>query len=284
MASTLSPQVFAILSDLVRDRLGIEYGPRDLVLFSEKITARARDAGFESVLDYYYFLRYDPAASVELEALADALVVGETYFFRELAPARAAVEEFLVPAVARKGRARVWSAACATGEEPLSIAMLLAEAGIADRCEILGTDVSARAISGAREGSYGGRSLRALPPACPLPGWTPSLLAVLRASMMQNGNRAVVSPALLAKISYRQLNLLDTKAIADLGTFDLVFCRNVLIYFADATVVRVVTSLANALDAQGALIIGASESLLRFGTALSCTERAGSFFYERGVT
>ena len=124
MTASLSPQLFAIFSALVEDELGIHYAPEDAPTFADKLAERAAEAGFESILDYYYFLRYDPGAALELHALADALVVGETYFFRELEPARAAVEQVLVPAVERRGRARVWSAACATGEEPLSIAML----------------------------------------------------------------------------------------------------------------------------------------------------------------
>ena len=279
----LSPQLFAILSALVEDRLGIHYGLEDAPVFSDKIITRAREAAFESILDYYYFLRYDPSAAAELEALADALVVGETYFFRELEAVRAGVEHVLVPAVRKRGYARVWSAACATGEEPLSVAMLLDEAGIADRTVIVATDVSARALARARGGQYTARSLRALPPNSPPVGWTPSLGAIAATAMAREANRAQVSRSLLASVDYRQLNLIDPAAIAALGTFDLVLCRNVLIYFSDPTVLRVVASLSGALAEDGGrLLIGASESLLRFGTALRCEERGGAFFYARG--
>lgn len=281
MPFTLPPALFAILAGLVESRLGIACNPDDPAPFSEKVTARATEAGFESVLDYYYFLRFDPGGSAELDVLADSLVVGETYFFRELGAARAGVEQALVPAVARNGRARVWCAACATGEEPLSVAMLLAEAGVADRCEIIATDVSARHIGRAREGHYKGRSLRALPPAPTSPGWTTKLAAIADESMVRDSAGARIAPALLAKIDYRQGNLLDAAAVSDLGKFDLVLCRNVLIYFGDDTIVRVVSSLAGALAPEGALLIGAAESLLRFGTALHCEERGGAFFYTR---
>jgi len=279
MSKPLSPQLFAILSALVEERLGIHYGIEDLELFSDKVSTRSLEAGFESPLDYYYFLRYDAAASGELDSLADALVVGETYFFRELDGLRAGIAHAVLPAVAKRGRARIWSAACATGEEPVSLALLLDEAGVRDRTEIVATDVSARAIARAREGRYPSRSLRALPPNHPPSGFTATLRNLSDVTIVREGQRAQVAPSVIAEIDYQQLNLLDESAIAALGTFDLVLCRNVLIYFADATVKRVVSSLARSLSDDGRLLIGASESLLRFGTMLRCEERGGAFLY-----
>jgi chemotaxis protein methyltransferase CheR len=281
MSKPLSPQLFAILSALVEERLGMHYATEDLELFSDKVGARMLEAGFESALDYYYFLRYDAAAANELDSLADALVVGETYFFRELEALRAGVTHALLPAVTKRGRARVWSAACATGEEAVSVSILLEEAGIRDRTEIVATDVSARAIAKAREGSYSNRSLRALPPRRSPAGFTPLLATLSDVRITREGQRARVARSVVAEIDYGQLNLLDDGAIAALGTFDLVLCRNVLIYFADATVKRVVSSLSRALDDDARLIIGASESLLRFGTMLRCEERGGAFLYTR---
>ncbi len=281
MSKPLSPQLFAILSALVEERLGMHYAAEDLEIFSDKVSGRILEAGFDSALDYYYFLRYDAAGAVELDALADALVVGETYFFRELDALRAGVTEVLVPAVVKRGRARVWSAACATGEEAVSLALLLDEAKIRDRTDLVATDVSARAIGRAREGSYGNRSLRALPPNKPPPGFTEVLQRLTDVTLLREGARARVERSVISGIDYQQLNLLDDGAVAALGMFDLVLCRNVLIYFADATVKRVVQSLSRALRADGRLIIGASESLLRFGTMLRCEERGGAFLYAR---
>ena len=279
--SSLSPQLFAIFSALVEERLGIHYTADDAPIFADKLASRAREAGFEGLLDYYYFLRYDAAAANELESLADALVVGETYFFRELEPARAAVEQVLVPAVRERGRARVWSAACATGEEPLSLAMLLEEAGIGSRTEIIATDVSQRAIARARDAIYRSRSLRVLPPAPAPAGWTPALGDIAARALTREAGGSRAAPSLVTSIDYRIVNLLDGPAIQALGTFDLVLCRNVLIYFADRTVLQVLASLAGALGEEGRLLIGASESLLRFGTALQCEERGGAFLYGR---
>jgi chemotaxis protein methyltransferase CheR len=283
MLKPLSPQLFAILAALVEETLGIHYGPEDLELFSDKVGTRAAEAGFENALDYYYFLRYDAAARGELDALADALVVGETYFFRELDALRAGIAHAVLPAIAKRGRARVWCAACATGEEAVSIALLVDEAGMRDRTEIVATDVSARALAKAREGIYTSRSLRALPPNAPPHGFTDLLGTLADRAIVRDGSRAHLSRAVADGIDYKQINLLDDVAVAALGTFDLVLCRNVLIYFADTTVKRVVSSLSRALADDARLIIGASESLLRFGTMLRCEERGGAFLYAKDL-
>ena len=161
----------------------------------------------------------------------------------------------------------------------MSLALLLDEAGVRDRTEIVATDVSARALAKAREGNYGNRSLRALPPNPTPTGFTDLLGRLSSAAIVREGQRAQVSRSVVADIDYRQLNLLDDAAAASLGTFDLVLCRNVLIYFADPTVRRVVATLARSLNEGSRLVIGASESLLRFGTILRCEERGGAFLY-----
>jgi chemotaxis protein methyltransferase CheR len=194
---------------------------------------------------------------------------------------RAGVERAVLPAIAARGRARVWSAACATGEEPLSLAMVLEELGVRDRCDIVATDVSARALAKAREASYGVRSLRVLPPNPPPIGFSRRLESITEATLVRDSQRAQAARSMVEPIKYMQLNLIDTAAVAALGTFDLVLCRNVLIYFSDATVKRVVGTLAGALEHDGRLVIGTSESLLRFGTLLSCEERGGTFLYAK---
>ena len=282
MSRSLSPQLFAILSALVEERFGLHYGNEDLEIFSDKIAMRVSEAGFESALDYYYFLRYDPGATAELADLADALVVGETYFFRELDPLRAAISHVAAPAIAARGVARIWSAGCATGEEPLSIAMVLEEAGLRAQAQLVATDLSTRALAKAREGGgYGPRAMRLLGPEAAGNGIGERLSAIARKSLVLSGTRVDAHPELRAAIDYRQVNLLEEAAVAALGTFDLILCRNVLIYFADLNVKRIVSALAKALAPGGRLLIGASESLLRFGTVMRCEERGGVFLYAK---
>lgn len=275
----LSPQLFVILSSLVEERLGLHYGPEDVGVFSDKLLGRMGEAGFESPLDYYYALRYDDPSRTETDALADALVVGETYFFRELDALRAAIPHVIEPAIARRGRARIWSAACATGEEPLTLAMLLQDEGLLDRCELVATDVSAKNLTRARAAVYGPRAFRALSDADPAVRRIADRWIARDAS--PDSTVGKIGRPIVDAVDYRRLNLLDTDAITRLGQFDLILCRNVLIYFADDTVRRVVASLCDALAPRGRIVVGASESLLRFGTLLHCEERGGAFFYAK---
>ncbi len=265
----LTPQLFAIFSALVESSSGLHYGPSERELFGTKLAAHAAELGFETLLDYYYRLRYDDPDKVELQRLNEALLVHETYFFRELAPVEILVDTYLREALAKRGRLRVWSAACATGEEPYTLAMLLDDRGMLDRTEIVATDLSTAAIARAMAGRHSKRSIRGEPPE-------------LAGRYLERGpSHVTVAPRIRDAVRFRTLNLLDDTAVSALGSFDAILCRNVLIYFSDEQVVRVVDRLARALEPNGTLAVGVSESLLRFGTSLVCEERGSSFFYRR---
>jgi chemotaxis protein methyltransferase CheR len=266
----MSPQLLAIFSNLVEEAAGLHYGPRDQEVFASKVVAHASDAGFDSLLDYYYRLRYDDADGSELRRLVEVLVVHETYFFRELPPLVALVDGHLADTCRRRGRARVWSAACATGEEPLTLAMLLDARGLLDQVELVATDVSASAIERARSGQPRRRALR---------DGHPADLAQRYLDVTEHG--LVVAPRILEAVQFSVLNLLDAAGISALGRFDAILCRNVLIYFREAQIVRVVQQLVGALAPGGLLAVGVAESLLRLGTNLVCEERDGCFFYRR---
>ena len=268
MGTALSPQLHAIFAALIEETCGLHYAAQDRELFGSKLAAQAAEAGYDSLLDYYYRLRYDDPSGVELRALVQALVVHETYFFRELTPLRALVGGHITNTVRANGRARIWSAACSTGEEPLTVAMLLDDAGLLDKCEIVASDISESALARARGGRHTPRSLR---------DGAPRDLVDKYLEVRPGG---VESPARLREhIVWRQLNLLDAAAIRALGRFDLILCRNVLIYFRDTSITRILEDLTAALTRDGILSVGVSESLLRFGTALICEERAGAFYY-----
>ncbi|HEY4016435.1 MAG TPA: protein-glutamate O-methyltransferase CheR [Polyangiaceae bacterium] len=266
---TLSSSLFAILSGLVEERTGMHYERHDLDLFSGKLLARAIEAGFESPLDYYYFLRYDDRDRREFDALVDSLVVNETYFFREVGALRVLCDDVLARSVSQGRRPRVWCAACATGEEPLTLAMLLSERGLLAGVEIVASDISLRALARAREALYGERSLRGMT-AEDRSRW-----------LVAAGEKFTVRREIHDAITWNRVNLVDPAAVAALGSFDVILCRNVLIYFGEDTMRQVVSALAGALAPDGRLLVGTCESLLRFGTLLECEERGGSFFYKK---
>lgn len=266
---SLSPQVFAILSGLVGERAGLHFDHNHLPIFADKVGARADELGFESLLDYYYFLRYDPEGPGELDRLIEGLVVHETYLFRELAPLEVMVSSLIVPAIQAWRRPRIWCAACATGEEPHTVAILLAARGILDQVDLVASDISESALERARSGQFRGRALRqSLPP--------------FAEPWLDVDERGVTAqPRLTRSIDWCRINLVDRDAVATLGAFDVILCRNVLIYFDDPTARRVTEGLASVLRPGGALFVGVSESLLRLGTKLICEEQQGVFLYKR---
>ncbi|MEI9938737.1 MAG: protein-glutamate O-methyltransferase CheR [Pseudomonadota bacterium] len=265
----LSPQVFAILSALIEERTGLHYDVQERELLAERVSGRATDRGFESLLDYYYFLRYDPAADAELALLAEALVVNETYFFRELGPLKVLVSELIPRLLARGIKPRIWCAACSTGEEPLTLAMLLDEAGLLNQVTLVASDISARVLAQAQGGMYRRRSLRSLPP------------GVVGRWLEGDENGMRVAAHILRAVAWHRVNLVDEREAPPLGQFDVIICRNVLIYFRDQTVEKVLDHLWHQLRPDGQLLVGASESLLRFKVAFACEEQGGAFFYRK---
>jgi chemotaxis protein methyltransferase CheR len=266
---SLSPAVFTILGAIIEERAGLHYRIEDLEILRAKVLPRAQERGFDSLLDYYYFLRYDPLGPAELDALIDALVVHETYFFREKDQLHALVEEMRGQAPVRTFR--IWCAGCASGEEAITLQILLARAGLLERVQIVASDISKDALDRARRGEYAAHAGRAVPadiPEC----W-----------LARREKRIEVSSFLRETIDWRRVNLTDSAAVRSLGKFDHILCRNVLIYFGDKTVRKVVQSLSEALEPGGFLLVGASESLLRRGTSLSCEERGGAFLYRRAT-
>ncbi|HTU63641.1 MAG TPA: protein-glutamate O-methyltransferase CheR [Polyangiales bacterium] len=267
---TTTPQVFAILSGLIEEKLGLSYTLADKSLLESKVSVRALELGFESVLEYYYYLRYDDPDQVELDLLTEALVVNETFFYREYDQLHAMLSTFVAPMIAAGRRPRIWSAACSTGEEPATIAMWLAERGLLDSVELFASDISHNALKIARAGRYRSRSLRQVPN-----GVDPERF------IKREDQTFVLASEIRDAINFRRLNLLSESDVAAMGMMDIVLCRNLLIYFRDDVVRRVVDRLVARLHPGGVLLVGVSESLMRFGTSVVCEEHAGAFVYRK---
>jgi chemotaxis protein methyltransferase CheR len=271
-AVPLSLGTFLLLRDLIRDRLGVWFEEDKRDLLASKLSDRLVALGLRSFLDYYYRLKYEPGAEEEWPALTDALSVQETYFWREMDQVRAFVD-VLVPqrVAADRGQLRVWSAACATGEEPLTLAMALNEAGWFGRAdvEIWASDVSPAALEQAARGVYRERSFRALPAA----------LREKYFTSVAGGWR--VDPGLHARVRYRRANLLDPDETALLDSARYIFCRNVFIYFSPGTTAQVVARFAQRMLRPAFLFVGVSESLLRLSTAFELEQVGGAFVYTR---
>ncbi|MGH7995644.1 MAG: CheR family methyltransferase [Opitutaceae bacterium] len=262
----------ALLRDLVHERTGLYFESNRLDLLIDKLRPRVEANRCPSYLDYYYLLKYERTGRQEWNRVMDAFSVQETYFWRELPHVRALVDH-LVPAWFRRHERplRIWSAACASGEEPYTIAIALREAGWADHpISIEASDASEAALDQARRAVYRERSFRALPP---------DLRAKYFDSPSPLGSR--LRRELLPPISLCRANLVEPAEIAPLAGASVVFCRNVFIYFSPEAIRRTVARIALAMPSGGHLFVGASESLLRLTQDFGLRQIGEAFAYER---
>ncbi len=270
----LSRNALTLLRDLIHERTGLFYddGRRDMM--ADRLSGLVTERGFESFLDYYYLLKYDGDAAAEWHRVMDALSVPETYFWRELDQLHA-IADAIVPALAREAPNRpisIWCVPCATGEEPLSIAMLLDQGGWFDRADIAihASDGSPALVERARTGAYRERSFRALPP------------ALRERYFERRGDLSYVDRRLHAKIrTWSVVNLKNRAEVEPRAAADVIVCRNVFIYFSPASVRQVVDTFADRMPSPGYLCIGATESLLRVTDRFDLTEIGGAFVYEK---
>jgi chemotaxis protein methyltransferase CheR len=268
------PTGLPVLLELVHERTGLFFdnGRRDM--FAERMAPLVVERGFRSFLDLFYLLKYDDAGAPQgWREVLDALSVPETYFWREMDQIRAVVCR-IVPELARQtqGPIRIWSAPCATGEEPLTIAMALEEAGWFERAsiEIHASDGSPTAIAKAQAGCYRQRAMRALP------------AALKEKYFVADGDTFMPRVELTRRISsWSVVNLMHPAEVAPFARSPIVFCRNAFIYFSPQAIKRVVNTFTTLMPVPGYLCVGASESLLNITTAFSLEELDGAFVYAK---
>jgi chemotaxis protein methyltransferase CheR len=236
---------FRQLRDWLKSATGIALSSSKTVLVTSRLACRLRARGVATFTAYLRLVATDP---IERQCAIDLLTTNETYFFRE--PRHFDWLRDLLPRLAGQP-VRVWSAACSTGEEPYSVAMLL-DSHLGGRpWDVLGTDISSRVLDTARAGHYRMERAQGLPPDL-------RRRYCLRGTGAQEGT-LLVAKSLRDRVRFEQVNL--TLALPDLGTFDVIFLRNVMIYFEQETKRRVVEQLATRLRPGGHLLIGHSETL-----------------------
>ncbi|WP_425334917.1 CheR family methyltransferase [Myxococcus stipitatus] len=221
---------------------------------------------------YLAFLK-SPSGAAELEGLISAVVVNKTDLFRDEVQLADFREHVLAPLVARAGGRplRLWSAGCSTGEEVATLLMLLAESGASPGSTVLGTDISEAALRRANSLSFTAEQLRRVP-AGPRERY-----------FMSKGSRLALVSALRERASFQVHNLMDApypRPPEERG-FDIVFCRNVLIYFTVESFHRTVAALADSLVPGGTLVLSSSEPLLQVPPSLRVERTASAFFHVR---
>ncbi|HEY0188928.1 MAG TPA: CheR family methyltransferase [Cellulomonas sp.] len=248
---SLTQETFDFVADIVRRRSAIQLEAGKEYLVESRLLPLARDAGHAGVDAYVRAVRA-ARRETDLAEIVEALTTNETSWFRDATPF-AALRTHIVPALradrAVLDRVRVWSAACSTGQEPYSIAMTLAEVlGPSTRTEITATDLSDQVLAQARAGRYSQLEVnRGLP--------APMLVRYFR----RNGADWQIADELRGAITFQKHNLLDATPV---GPFDIVFLRNVLIYFDLDTKRSILSRVHRALRPGGFLVLGAAETTI----------------------
>jgi len=270
----LSPEDFRLIRDLVERASGIHFTDDQVYLVERRLRDRVAALGLETFQQYWQFLRYDSRAAAELEEAVEALTLNETYFFREDYQLRSFQNEVL-PEIARRERARrslsIWSAGCSTGEEVYTIAMLVRETGLFEGWDvrIFGNDINRRVLQQARRGVYGRSAFRVTSD------------HYRRRYFDDHRDGAQVREEVRAWCSFAHLNLLDEERLPLLGRVDVIFCRNVLIYFDAIARHRLIERFYERLQPGGWLLLGHSESLLHLSTSFEIVHLREDLVYRR---
>lgn len=252
---------FDYLRGYLKQRSGLMLGVEKRYLIESRLGPVCRKFGIATLHDLVGVLKLARNPSMD-RAVVEAMTTNETFFFRDRAPFDL-FRDVLLPRVltarAATRRLRIWCAAASSGQEPYSLAMLLQEAAprlAGWHVEILGTDLSTEVLEKARQGVYSHFEVqRGLP------------VQLLVKHFTQIGEQWRISPTITGMVDFKPLNLLQS--FDHLGQFDIVFCRNVLIYFDAPTKSDVLRRLTKALSPDGAVVLGAAETVIGLTNALA---------------
>jgi chemotaxis protein methyltransferase CheR len=250
----VTPSEFDYLRKLLKDRSGLMLSTDKQYLVESRLLPVAHRCGIADLSELTRKLRGDKAESLVVEVV-EAMTTNESFFFRDKLPFehfRDTIMPALLAARAAQRRIRIWCAAASTGQEPYSLAMTLREMGQVTagwQIEILATDYSTQVLEKAKSGIYSQFEVqRGLP------------IQLLIKYFDQVGDTWQITPDIRAMVHYRAFNLLHD--FTHLGVFDLVFCRNVLIYFDQPTKSQVLDRLARVIAEDGYLVLGAAETVV----------------------
>ena len=272
--SGMSTETFKQLRDLIYEHTGILFADNKKYLLESRLQPRLAACQCRSYDDYYRFLKADAYRDREFTTLYAAVTTNETFFYRD----EAQLETFtklIVPALIERNKdkrsIRVWSAACSTGDEPYTLAMMLAShPPLANwTIDILATDISEVALDQARKGVYDAHALRKAP------------AHIVQRYFTGGPDRYVVAAPIMKLVRFMNINLYDRARLKLVRGIDVIFCRNCLIYFDAKARQQIVSDLTDALVPQGYLVIGFSESLRDMTARLKSTHLGRSVVYQR---
>lgn len=259
------------LAEMIYNYCGIDYR-KDISALESKIKDRLNALGV-SAWEYCGYLKIEPN---EWDALVELITVNETYFFRE----ENALEEFqkeVLPQYVKRTPENpllIWSAACSTGEEPYTLGMLVEQSGLFSRgaVKIIATDINKKALHKAKSGLYKKKSMsfRRMPP------------EFYDRFFIEFGDYYKVKESIMEMVEFKHMNLLDDKMREKMGKVDIIFCRNVLIYFDDAAIKKIIDAFYNILNPGGYLFLGHAESITHLKTGFKAIYTPSTFYYKKG--
>ncbi|GFE61269.1 protein-glutamate O-methyltransferase CheR [Geobacter sp. AOG2] len=267
---------FRNIRDSIYSHCGIYFDDDSKYLLEKRLARRLSALNLNNYREYYHFLKYDRNKDQEMMDIMDVLTTNETYFFRESFQLAAFTDEIIPELMSVKsGRGdrtlRIWSAGCSTGEEPYTIAMLLKDIpGLRGwKIEIIGTDISQRVLQHARRGVYTKASFRVTED------------SYIKRFFYECDGGLKVTDDIREMVTISHLNLFDKTRMMMLGKMDLIFCRNVIIYFDLAAKKRVVEDFHRSLNDGGFLLLGHSESLMNVTTLFTLRHFKNDMIYQK---
>lgn len=270
--TNLSDEVFKKLKDLIYDISGIFFNQQKKYLLETRLSRRLSILNLSTFEDYYNFLKYSPQKNAEAVELLNSITTNETSFFRDLPQLNVFMDVLkqIASEISPKQekKIRIWSAGCSTGEEPYTLAIMIKEAQAANKqtavfksavrdyllsgikFEIVGSDISENVLTSAKKGVYNSYTLRNV-----------SAEMLTKYFDKTDDDNFALKYEIKNMTSFFNVNLVNTKEVKNLNFFDIVFCRNVIIYFDEGSKKKVILNIYDNIRKGGYLFLGHSESL-----------------------
>ena len=272
MNLNVSPEEYSQLSEYLSRACGIELGDNKQYLVNSRLKPLVAKHGFKSIADLLSSIKNDGKASLR-QQLIEAMTTHETLWFRDQYPYEA-LKRMILPELARAHlpSVRIWSAACSSGQEPYSISMIVDEyrreypKHPLPNVQIIATDISPTILKSAKEAIYEDIALAR------------GLTSDRRAKYFEEkGSKAQVKDFIRRQVTFQELNLISP--MMTMGKFQVLFCRNVLIYFSDKNKISILERIANAMEPGGYLFLGGSESISRYTTKFEVARYYGGMVF-----
>ena len=271
----LSDAQYRMFRDWVAQHCGLYFAPDSRFVLERRLARRARALDLGSLAAYYYHLRSQPGDDGELGQLIDELTTNETFFLRERSQLDTLVGEILPEWIDRRrrhgGPVSIWSAGCASGEEPYSIVMLAREAGFEPGRDfrVYASDISRRVLQMARRGVYRAGSFRETEE------------SLRKKYFVEKDDGWRISDDVKRHVVFTRANLIDPSRAWVLGSMDVILCRNVIMYFETTTRRKVIATFGERLQPGGYLLLGHAESLIQLSSAFELRHLRGDMVYRK---